>query len=330
MFVGTDLSGDIGVQSSSFEKAFLRLVRIAAWSAVALLVTIAAYLITQSLPLWSTQSPLSFISSTTWAGGLERADGTVIEVYGAAAPLFGTAVTSLIAVMIAAPIGILGAVYLVEYAPKPLAISLTFIVELIAAIPSVVFGLWAFGDLSARLRDSVEWWIASTLGQFISWLSEEPGSPASDNVFRAGVVLAVMILPMIVAVSREFLRSVPTSLREGYVGMGATKWEAIREVVLPTARIGLFGAVMLALGRAMGETIAVTMVIGNAPGIPSSLLLPGSTVATRIANDIAEVTPGTHQAALVGIGLSLFLLTFVVSVSVRIALRRYVLAKVAA
>lgn len=315
-------------RSVSFDQPFAKITGVAAWCAIALLVTITGYLVTQTFPLWVIQSPVSFLTTTSWVTGVEQPDGSFVEIYGAAASLFGTAVTSLIAVLIAAPIGILGAVYLVEFAPKRLAIILTFIVELIAAIPSVVFGLWALGDLSARLRDSVEWWIASTLGQIVPWLAEEPGSPAADNVFRAGFLLGIMILPMIVAVSREFMRSVPISLREGYIGMGATKWEAIRDVVLPTARIGLFGAVMLALGRALGETIAVTMVIGNAPGIPSSLLLPGNTIASKIANDIGEATPGPFQAALVALGLTLFLLTLVVSISVRIALRKFALARI--
>jgi len=212
---------------------------------------------------------------------------------------------------------------LVEFAPKRLAIPLTFLVELIAAIPSVVFGLWALGDLSVRLRDSIEWWIASTLGKFIPWLAEDPGSPAADSVFRAGFVLAIMILPMIVAVSREFLRSVPISLREGYIGMGATKWEAIRDVVVPTARIGLIGAVLLALGRAIGETVAVTMVIGNAEGIPTSLFLPGNTVASKVASNIGEVISEVQLSALVALGLALFLLSFVISLIVRISLRRF-------
>jgi phosphate transport system permease protein len=326
--VSVSITKDPDSRSVSFDQPFARITGVAAWCAVALLVTIAGYLVTQTFPLWVIQSPVSFLTTTSWVTGLEQPDGSFVEIYGAAASLFGTAVTSLIAVLIAAPIGILGAVYLVEFAPKRLAIILTFVVELIAAIPSVVFGLWALGDLSARLRDSVEWWIASTLGQIIPWLAEEPGSPAADNVFRAGFLLGIMILPMIVAVSREFMRSVPISLREGYIGMGATKWEAIRDVVLPTARIGLFGAVMLALGRALGETIAVTMVIGNAPGIPSSLLLPGNTIASKIANDIGEATPGPHQAALVALGLTLFLLTLVVSISVRIALKKFALARV--
>lgn len=311
------------------DQLFSRILAVASWSSVILLIGISSFLVTETTPLWEIQSPVSFITNPSWVTGVELPDGSMVEVYGAAASLFGTAVTSLIAVLIAAPIGIFGAVYLVEFAPKRVAIALTFVVELIAAIPSVVFGLWAVGDLSARLRDSIEWWIASTIGTIVPWLSEEPGSPASDNVFRAGFILAIMILPMIVAVSREFMRSVPISLREGYIGMGATKWEAIRDVVLPTARIGLFGAVLLALGRALGETIAVTMVIGNAPGIPSSLLLPGNTIASKIANDIGEAAPGTHQAALVALGLTLFLLTFIISIVVRLLLRRYALARVA-
>jgi phosphate transport system permease protein len=142
-------------------------------------------------------------------------------------------------------------------------------------------------------------------------------------VFRAGFLLAIMILPMIVAVSREFLRSVPISLREGYIGMGATKWEAIRNVVVPTARVGLIGAVLLALGRAIGETIAVTMVIGNAEGIPTSLFLPGNSVAAKIASNLGEAGTEIQLSALVALGLALFLLSFVISLIVRISLRRF-------
>ena len=210
-----------------------------------------------------------------------------------------------------------------EFAPRALAVPLAFLVELIAAIPSVVFGLWAIGDLSNRLRDSIEWWVASSFGQIFPWLSEDPTSPASDSIFRAGFLLAIMILPMIVAVSREFLRSVPISLREGYIGMGATRWEAIRDVVIPTARIGLIGAVLLALGRALGETIAVTMVIGNAEGIPSSLFLPGQTIASKIANNIGETSGEIPLASMTALALALFLLSFLISLAVRISLRRF-------
>ena len=310
-------------RSASSDPLFRRILAGGAAVGGILLLVITGYLFAYSAPLWSIQSPISFLTTPAWVTGIEQADGSVLEIYGAASALFGTAATSIIAVFFAAPIGILGAVYLVEFAPRALAVPLAFLVELIAAIPSVVFGLWAIGDLSNRLRDSIEWWVASSFGQIFPWLSEDPTSPASDSIFRAGFLLAIMILPMIVAVSREFLRSVPISLREGYIGMGATRWEAIRDVVIPTARIGLIGAVLLALGRALGETIAVTMVIGNAEGIPSSLLLPGQTIASKIANNIGETSGEIPLASMTALALALFLLSFLISLAVRISLRRF-------
>ena len=310
-------------RSASSDPLFRRILAGGAATGGILLLVITGYLFAYSAPLWSIQSPISFLTTPAWVTGIEQADGSVLEIYGAASALFGTAATSIIAVLFAAPIGILGAVYLVEFAPRALAVPLAFLVELIAAIPSVVFGLWAIGDLSNRLRDSIEWWVASSFGQIFPWLSEDPTSPASDSIFRAGFLLAIMILPMIVAVSREFLRSVPISLREGYIGMGATRWEAIRDVVIPTARIGLIGAVLLALGRALGETVAVTMVIGNAEGIPSSLLLPGQTIASKIANNIGETSGEIPLASMTALALALFLLSFLISLAVRISLRRF-------
>ena len=310
-------------RSASSDPLFRRILAVGAATGGILLLIITGYLFAYSAPLWSIQSPISFLTTPAWVTGIEQADGSVLEIYGAASALFGTAATSIIAVLFAAPIGILGAVYLVEFAPRALAVPLAFLVELIAAIPSVVFGLWAIGDLSNRLRDSVEWWVASSFGQIFPWLSEDPTSPASDSIFRAGFLLAIMILPMIVAVSREFLRSVPISLREGYIGMGATRWEAIRDVVIPTARIGLIGAVLLALGRALGETIAVTMVIGNAEGIPSSLFLPGQTIASKIANNIGETSGEIPLASMTALALALFLLSFLISLAVRVSLRRF-------
>ena len=310
-------------RSASSDPLFRRILAGGAAVGGILLLVITGYLFAYSAPLWSIQSPISFLTTPAWVTGIEQADGSVLEIYGAASALFGTAATSIIAVLFAAPIGILGAVYLVEFAPRALAVPLAFLVELIAAIPSVVFGLWAIGDLSNRLRDSIEWWVASSFGQIFPWLSEDPTSPASDSIFRAGFLLAIMILPMIVAVSREFLRSVPISLREGYIGMGATRWEAIRDVVIPTARIGLIGAVLLALGRALGETVAVTMVIGNAEGIPSSLLLPGQTIASKIANNIGETSGEIPLASMTALALALFLLSFLISLAVRISLRRF-------
>jgi phosphate transport system permease protein len=293
---------------------------------VALLGLIVAF-VGYSNPLWAIQSPIDFLTSATWSTGTVDESGQVVDaLYGALGALFGTAATSLIAVLFAAPIGILAAIYLVEFAPPRVSAPLTFIVELIAAIPSVVFGLWAAGDLSNRLRDTIEWWVASSFGRFIPFLSEDPQSPAADSVFRAGFLLAIMILPMVVAVSREFIRSVPISLREGYIGMGATQWEVIRNVILPTARIGLIGGVLLALGRAIGETIAVTMVIGNAEGVPSSLFQPGQTVASKIASNIAEASGEIAIGSMAALGLSLFLLTTIISLGVRVLIRRFAVA----
>jgi phosphate transport system permease protein len=287
-----------------------------------LLLGVILSMVASSMPVWSIQTPLSFVFGDRWAGEVTQPDGAIAGNYGALPVIWGTAVSSLIAVLIAAPVGILAAVYLVEFAPRKLAAPLTFLVELMAAIPSVVIGLWAAGDLSIRLRDSIEWWVASTLGHVFPWLAEDPNAPASQSVFRAGMVLAIMIIPMVVAVSREVIRSVPQSLREGFIGMGATRWETIRHVVLPAARVGLTGAVLLALGRAIGETIAVTMVIGNAEGIPSSLFLPGQTIASKIASNYGEAGSPTQVGALAALGICLFAVTFLLSLAIRLVVRR--------
>lgn len=287
-----------------------------------LLLGVILSMIASSMPVWDIQTPLSFVFGDRWAGEVTQPDGSIVGNYGAFPVIWGTAVSSLIAILIAAPVGILAAVYLVEFAPRKLAAPLTFLVELMAAIPSVVIGLWAAGDLSTRLRDSVEWWVASTLGRVFPWLSEDPNAPASQSVFRAGMVLAIMIIPMVATVSREVIRSVPQSLREGFIGMGATRWETIRHVVLPAARVGLTGAVLLALGRAIGETIAVTMVIGNAEGIPSSLFLPGQTIASKIASNYGEAGSPTQVGALAALGICLFALTFLLSLAIRLIVRR--------
>lgn len=289
-----------------------------------LLATLIVSLIGYSMPLWTVENPLHFITSDVWSGLSHAPDGSTVGGFGAAGMIFGTVVTSIIAILFAAPVGIFAAVYLVEFAPKRLATLLTFLVELIAAIPSVVIGLWAVGDLSLRLRDSVEWWVASSIGKIIPWLSEDPAAPAASSVFRAGLVLGMMILPMVVAVSREVIRSVPQSLREGYVGMGATRWETIRHVILPTAKVGIAGAVLLALGRAIGETIAVTMVIGNASRIPGSLFQSGQTIASKIAGSIAETGTPEELGSLAALGLALFLITLGLSLAVRFITRRSV------
>lgn len=289
--------------------------------AAALLFALVVVIFEKSLILWPVEAPLTFLTSSGWFGSTDPS-GAITAAFGALPMIWGTLVTSLIGIAVAAPIGIFAAIYLVELAPKRLAAPLTFLVEIVAAIPSVVIGLWALGELSPRLRDSIEWWVASTLGQFIPWLSEDPQQPSDTSVFRSGIVLAIMITPMVAAVSREVIRSVPQSLREGLVGMGATKWETIRLVILPTARVGLLGAVLLAFGRAIGETIAVRLTIGmNISEIPPTLFQPGSSIAAQIAGAFGEASP-IEKGALAGLGLSLFILTLTLSLIVRLLMWR--------
>jgi len=284
------------------DRAFRAISLIAAIATAATLATIFFVLVVGSIPAVTASSIPELIAAN-------------------AGPLFGTVATALIAIAVAGPIGILAAVYLVEFAPKRLAIVLTFVVELIAAIPSVVFGLWALNDLSIRLRDSVEWWIAGTIGKVIPFLSEDSNNPAADSVFRAGFLVGIMIIPLVVSLSREIIRAVPISLREGYIGMGATRWETIRHVVLPTARIGIIGALMLALGRALGETIAVTMVIGGSNDVPASLFQPGSTIATRIATTLPEAG-AEEKSVLIALGVILFFVSLGLSLAMRLAARQ--------
>ena len=284
------------------DRAFRAIAVAAAVFTAAILAIIFIVLVAGSIPALTAASLPDFIGAN-------------------AGPIFGTVATALIAIAVAGPIGVLAAVYLVEFAPKRLAIVLTFIVELIAAIPSVVFGLWALNDLSIRLRDSVEWWVASSLGKVIPFLSEDSGNPAADSVFRAGFLVGIMIIPLVVSLSREIIRAVPISLREGYIGMGATRWETIRHVVLPTARIGIIGALMLALGRALGETIAVTRVIGGSTSVPSSLFQPGSTIATRIATTLPEAG-AEEKSVLIALGVILFFVSLGLSLVMRLAARQ--------
>ena len=284
------------------DRAFRTIALAAAIATAATLAIIFVVLVVGSIPALTESSIPEFVAAN-------------------AGPIFGTVATALIAIAVAGPIGILAAVYLVEFAPKRLAIALTFIVELIAAIPSVVFGLWALNDLSIRLRDSVEWWIAGSIGKILPFLSEDSDNPAADSVFRAGFLVGIMIIPLVVSLSREIIRAVPISLREGYIGMGATRWETIRHVVLPTARIGIIGALMLALGRALGETIAVTMVIGGSNDVPSSLFQPGSTIATRIATTLPEAGE-EEKSVLIALGVILFFVSLGLSLAMRLAARQ--------
>ncbi len=310
-------------RTSLIDVIFQRTTLIAVLAAGALLVLLFAVLVAQSWPIWSEYGVVPFLTNTTWAPNyVDPVTGEVSVEIGALPMIAGTVLSSLIGLVVAAPLGVLVAVFLVEYAPRRISIVLTFIVELIAAIPSVVIGIWGLYVFSLFTRDTIQWWIASTIGQVIPFFAEDPANPTRFSVFTAGMVLAVMIVPMVVAVSREVIRSVPLSLREGYTGLGATRWETIRHVILPTARIGILGGVMLAFGRALGETIAVTMVIGNVDQVPSTIFQPGQSIASKIATNLPDVTDRVELAGLLALGVVLLVVSVVLSVIVRVAARR--------
>lgn len=253
------------------------------------------------------QFGVAFITSSTW--------NPVAGVYGAASAIVGTIVTSILALLLATPLALGVAVFLSDFAPRWLRQPVAFLVDLLAAIPSVVYGLWAIFVLVPLLREHVVPFISETLG--LGRFALFAGPSYGPSVFAAGVVLAIMVLPYIAAVSREVLLAVPRSQREAAMALGATRWETISGAVLPYARSGIIGGIILGLGRALGETMAVTMVIGNTHELTASLFRPGYTMASLIANEFAEATGELHLSALMAVGAVLFSITLVVNAVAR-------------
>jgi len=248
-----------------------------------------------------------FLTSSEW--------DVVRGVFGAAPMIYGTVVSSVLALMLATPLALGVAIFLSEFAPSWLRTPVAFLVDLLAAIPSVVYGLWGIFVLLPVLRGTVMPFLADTLG-----LGKTPffsGPAYGPSMLAGAVILAIMILPYISAVSREVLMAVPRSQREAAMALGATKWEMIRDAVVPYARSGIVGGVILGLGRALGETMAVTMLIGNRAEIASSLFAPGYTLASVIANEFAEATGELHTAALMACGAVLLGVTLIVNVIAR-------------
>jgi phosphate transport system permease protein len=274
---------------------------IVSWAAPASLILIVGVLFQQAWPA-VTRFGAGFLLGTEW--------NPVTNTFGALPFIFGTVVTSAVAIAIALPIGIAVAVILAEPGAQGVRGALGTGIELLAAIPSVVYGIWALYVLAPWTLLHIETPITDHLGS-IPFLG---GVPRQTTLFTASLVLAVMILPTLSAVSRDVIRAVPRGLRESTFALGATWWETTWKVVLPAARAGLFGASILALGRALAETVAVAMVIGNRPEIPHSLFSPGYTLAAVIANEFAEATGDVYQGALIEIGLVLILVTLTVNV----------------
>jgi phosphate transport system permease protein len=265
-----------------------------------LLVLIVVILLVQAVPAIK-QFGAGFLIGIDW--------NPVTDSFGALPAIFGTVSTAFLALALALPVGVAVAVVLAEPGHTTIRAILGTGVELLAAIPSVVYGIWALYVLGPWSYEHIELPVADHAG-FIGWL----GTPAVRSLFNAALVLAVMILPTLSAISRDVIKAVPRGMKENAVALGATWWETTWRVILPSARAGIFGATILALGRALGETIAVTMIIGNAYVIPHSIFQPAYTLASVIANEFTEATGTLYPAALVELGLVLILVTLVVNV----------------
>jgi phosphate transport system permease protein len=234
----------------------------------------------------------------------------VNDQFGAWPFVYGTIVSSLLALVIAVPLAVGVAVFITEMAPRWLRGPLAFTTELLAAIPSVIYGLWAIFVLVPLLRSYVE----PFLGRSLGWTGLFEGVPYGIGMLAAGIILAIMIVPIISSITREVMTAVPQQQREAVLALGATRWEMIRVGVLRNARAGIMGGVILGLGRALGETMAVTMVIGNRPEIARSLFAPGYTMASVIANEFSEATGNVYLSSLVEVGLALFIVTIIVNI----------------
>jgi phosphate transport system permease protein len=234
----------------------------------------------------------------------------VNEQFGAWAFVYGTLVSSIVALILAVPLALGVAIFITEMAPPWLKGGLAFTTELLAAIPSVIYGLWAIFVLVPLLRNYLE----PFLGRYFGWTGLFEGTPYGIGMLAAGIILAIMVVPIISSITREVMTAVPQQQREAVLALGATRWEMIRTGVLRNARAGILGGIILGLGRALGETMAVTMVIGNRPEIARSLFAPGYTMASVIANEFTEATGDTYLSALVEVGLALFLVTIIVNI----------------
>ncbi len=247
----------------------------------------------------------------------------VTEKFGALAPIYGTLVTSFIAMLIAVPVGLLIAVFLTELCPLWLRRPIGIAIELLAGIPSIIYGIWGLFVFAPFLQDTLQPFLITVFGSIPVLSALFEGPPYGIGVLTAGLILAIMVLPFITSISRDVFDAVPPVLKEAAYGVGCTTWEVVRYVVLPYARVGVIGGIMLGLGRALGETMAVTFVIGNAHRISASIIAPGTTISATIANEFTEAVGDLYTSSLIALGLILFLITFIV-----LSAARYLLARI--
>lgn len=287
------------------DRVFYGLTKVFSWLILILIFVMLAAMAGFSWPAIK-KFGLSFITSPQW--------NPVTGDFGALPFIYGSLVTSLIALVIAVPLGVGAAVFLTEIAPRRLSRPLSFVIELLAAVPSVIYGFWALFVLVPLIRDVIQ----PLLTKYLGFLPVFQGPMMGLGIFAAGVILAVMILPIITSITRDVLEAVPEEQRQGMLALGATRWETIWHIVIPHGKAGIIGAVILAFGRAVGETMAVTMVIGNVNRISHSFFALGNTMSSVIASEFAEAVSGLHLGALVELGLLLFLITLLLNIAARI------------
>jgi phosphate transport system permease protein len=285
-------------------------------AAIFVLVTLVAIGVSLLIGAWPAIKAFGFgfLTSQSW--------NPVTEKFGGLAPIYGTVLTSLIAMLIAVPIGIGIAVFLTEACPKPLRRPIGTAIELLAGIPSIIFGIWGLFVLAPFLQSTLQPALIATFGNVPVLSSVFAGPPYGIGMLTASLILAIMVLPFITAVSRDVFATVPPVLKEAAYGLGCTRWEVVRNIVIPHTRVGLIGGVMLGLGRALGETMAVTFVIGNAHKISPSLLAPGTTISATIANEFTEAVGDLYTSSLILLGLILFVITTIVLAAARYLLWR--------
>jgi phosphate transport system permease protein len=295
------------------DAVFRTITRLAAIAVLVILGGVIVALISGAMPALQTFG-LNFLVEERW--------NPVTERFGAIAPIYGTIVTSFIAMLIAVPVGLMIAVFLTEICPMWLRHPIGIAIELLAGIPSIIYGIWGLFIFAPFLQQYVQPGLIALFGNVPGLSSLFAGPPYGIGVLTAGLILAIMVLPFITSISRDVFDAVPPMLKESAYGLGCTTWEVVRYVVLPFTRVGVTGGVMLALGRALGETMAVTFVIGNAHRISASILAPGTTISATIANEFTEAVGDMYTSSLIALGLILFVVTFIVLACARYMLLR--------
>jgi phosphate transport system permease protein len=294
--------------------AFRGLTRAAAVFVLLLLGGVIISLIIGSWPALSKFGP-GFLVSERW--------NPVTENFGAMAPIYGTVVTSFIAMLIAVPVGLMIAMFLTEMCPQWLRRPIGIAIELLAGIPSIIYGIWGLFVFAPFLQDTLQPFLINLFGNVPGLSAVFAGPPYGIGMLTAGLILAIMVLPFVTSISRDVFDAVPPVLKEAAYGLGCTTWEVVRYVVLPYTRVGVIGGVMLGLGRALGETMAVTFVIGNAHKVSASIIAPGTTISATIANEFTEAVGDIYTSSLIALGLILFAITFIV-----LSIARYLLMRI--